>query len=296
MPAREEGSGYDEQYPDIEDLTQLQADDALLDALGTPGSHAEDDLSGDELDAVLRSWRREVDSEPVPELVDAETAAMAIRSARRASTRHARKWKGVVPVTVAACVLGIAFAGTGIAARDAQPGDTLWGVTTVLYSDKARSIEAASEVRHEFDLARTALSQGQVDQARSALDEANVALDSVNVEEDRAQLEDQHRELVSQLDDGDADSSDPPEQDEQSGQDTEPADSSQPTSTEEADEDGGAQPTETTPTPTTSPEPEPTETSTPTPSPSTETGTGTSARQDETGTRTTTEETTSEDQ
>jgi len=123
------------------DLSAVQADDALLDALGGSDPGIADGLGEQELNELLLAWRRDIDSEPLAELVDLDTAVTTVKTAALAQ-RHgqrARRHRFLVPVAAAAAVLAIAFTGTGLAARDAQPGDTLWGLTKVLYADHARS-------------------------------------------------------------------------------------------------------------------------------------------------------------
>ncbi len=74
---------------------------------------------------------------------------------------------------------GHRFAGVGLAARDAQPGDTLWALTKVLYADHARSVEAAEAVKADLREAEAALTEGNVDEAKSKLEDAHAALPTV---------------------------------------------------------------------------------------------------------------------
>jgi len=183
------------------DLSAVQADDALLDALGGSDPKVADGLGDQELNALLLAWRRDIDSEPLAELVDTETAVTALRTAassKRFGQRERRR-RMLVPVAAAAAVLAIAFTGTGLAARDAQPGDTLWGLTKVLYGDHARSVEAAATVKGDLEKANIALAGGRVDDARKALEDAQAALNQVSVEDNLGQLMDQHRQLSEQL-------------------------------------------------------------------------------------------------
>jgi hypothetical protein len=55
---------------------RTRADDALLDRLGstTPGQ------PHDDLDAALLAWRNEIDTPPMPALVDVDTAQNAIQA------------------------------------------------------------------------------------------------------------------------------------------------------------------------------------------------------------------------
>ncbi|TVT01496.1 hypothetical protein FNH07_29245 [Amycolatopsis bartoniae] len=183
------------------DLSAVHADDALLDALGGSDPRVADGLGDQELNALLLAWRRDIDSEPLAELVDTDTAVTTVKTAALAQ-RHgqrARKRRILVPVAVAAAVLAIAFSGTGIAARDAQPGDALWGLTKVLYSDHARSVEAASAARTDLQQASIALSQGRIAEAQQALAEAAAKLSQVSAEDNLAQLMSEHQQLTQLL-------------------------------------------------------------------------------------------------
>ncbi|NIH82613.1 anti-sigma-D factor RsdA [Amycolatopsis viridis] len=183
------------------DLTAIRADDALLDALGGSDPGIADDLGDQELNALLLSWRRDIDSEPLAELIDTDTAVTTIRTAAlaRRHGQRARRRRLLVPVAAAAAVLAIGFTGTSVAARDAQPGDTLWGLTKVLYADHARSVEAASAARIELQQASIALSQGRIAEAQQALAQAAAKLSQVTEEENLSQLMAEHQQLASML-------------------------------------------------------------------------------------------------
>ncbi|WP_308258203.1 anti-sigma-D factor RsdA [Saccharothrix obliqua] len=176
-----------------DDLAGIRADDALLDALGGRGQT--EALVDDELNALLLAWRREVDSRPVGELVDTDTAVATIAAARPQQRRH----RFLIPLASAAAVLAIAFTGVSLVARDAQPGDALWGLTRVLYSEHARSVEAAVTVRTDLDTARIALREGRYGDARSLLDRAGQVLPSISVDDGKADLEEKHGNLWREL-------------------------------------------------------------------------------------------------
>lgn len=193
------------------DLLAVRADDALLDALGGSDPKVADELGQAELNELLLTWSREVDSEPMPQLVDVDTAITTIRAAKAKRTSVGRR-RLLVPVAAAAAVLGVTFGGASIAARDAQPGDTLWGLTQVLYADKAASVEASFDVQAEFKIARNALDDGDYEAARDALDKAEQSLEDVDAEDGHDGLQQQHDDLQDELDAGgptDGDSSDP---------------------------------------------------------------------------------------
>ncbi|MFJ6675140.1 anti-sigma-D factor RsdA [Actinosynnema sp. NPDC091369] len=179
-----------------DDLAGIRADDALLDALGGRDGEQPDSLVDDELNALLLAWRREVDSPPMGELVDTETAVATIAAAR---PQPRGRQRFLIPLASAAAVLAIAFTGMSLVARDAQPGDALWGLTRVLYSEHARSVEAAVAVRTDLDTARAALRDGRYGEARDALLKAERSLPSVSPDDDKDALVQQHSSLLEEL-------------------------------------------------------------------------------------------------
>lgn len=176
------------------DLAAVQADDALLDMIGA--GHPVSDTD-DELTRVLAAWRREVHATPVPELVNTSTALATIRAAARQPARRRNPVFG--SAAAAAAVFVIAFSGVGLVAKSAQPGDHLWGVTQVLYSDYARSVETAAAVRTELNEANTALKQNNPERARAALQRVQQQLPVIGEAEGRTDLTARHRQLEQRL-------------------------------------------------------------------------------------------------
>ncbi|MCR3746367.1 anti-sigma-D factor RsdA [Lentzea californiensis] len=196
----EEVRGQDDRAPHepvADDLSAVQADDRLLDALGSATPGVAGSLGDDDLNALLLAWRNEVETEPFGELVDTDTAIATIQAARpQPVSRH----RFLIPLASAAAVLAIAFTGVSLVARDAQPGDALWGLTRVLYSEHAKSIEAAAIISGDLDAARLALREGKVNEAREKLNKIGESLESVSTADGKQQLEEKHKELEKELD------------------------------------------------------------------------------------------------
>ena len=177
------------------DLAAVQADDALLDALCGPNPSPEG--SDARLTQVLMAWRDEVDTEPVTQLVDTDTALAVVARVRRPEPRRG----GVlVPFAAAAAVLAIAFSGVGVGARAAEPGDRLWSLTKVLYSDVAESREAEAKVEAQLEQVSVLLAQGRVDEALIVLEQVPDELAAVAPDgEGRAELEAKRNVLRQRL-------------------------------------------------------------------------------------------------
>lgn len=184
------------------DLSAVQADDALLDMLrsgetGSGDAGTESTLTDAQVADLLVAWRRDIDAEPIPELVDVDTALQEVARAR-GSTRTGPHRFGV-PLASAASVLLVAFGGLGVAAHSAQPGEALWGLTRVLYADHARSVEAAAAVRTELAKADAALREGRWDEAEESLRRARAQLAVIEPDQGREDLLQRHAKLMGQL-------------------------------------------------------------------------------------------------
>lgn len=177
------------------DVVQVRADDALIASLGQAESLQIDDPIDERLATLLRAWRDDVHAEPQRGL-DLGTAVSALASAPRS---RVPKQSPFGPLATAAAVLVVVFVGLGLAARDAEPGDALWGVTKVLYSDKARSVEAAVTVRTKLDQATDLLHTGDLNAALAALQEARQKLPGVAAEDGKQELATQAQQLMEQL-------------------------------------------------------------------------------------------------
>ncbi|MGH3882649.1 MAG: anti-sigma-D factor RsdA [Pseudonocardiaceae bacterium] len=240
------------------DLAAVQADDVLLDMLGsagrTPGNVG--DVDG-ELTRALAAWRRDVHADSNQVLVDTDTALAVISAARRPIRRRNPVFG---PVAAAAAVMVIAFSGVGLLAKSAQPGDNLWGVTEVLYSDYARSVETAASVRTELEQVKKALQEDKPERAKESLDRIRQQLPAIAEADGKTDLTTQHRELEQRLDAG------PPAQGAPPG--SPDASSSKQSGPAPLDPSSSATDPSTQPGSTTSPEPTPNPSSELTPSPS----------------------------
>jgi uncharacterized membrane protein YgcG len=208
------GSPYDfaaenEEQVDPVDLLAIRADDELLDALAA-GRPVGMSFGGPELDrrfdtgynddqqvlAMLQSWRTDVESEPFPELISVEDASEAIVAGQRA----ARPRRRLVPVAAAAAVVVLALSGVAIGASNAQPGDPLWGVSTILNGNRAKSVEAAYRVNLALTTAQQALAEGRPADARAALADVGPELQHVTDQQRREELSRKSTNLMATAD------------------------------------------------------------------------------------------------
>lgn len=181
------------------DLVAVQADDELINALSSgmsvsaPGVHGYD--AEDHVAAILAAWKAEVDAEPIPELVDVDAAMAAIRAGRPSTARKAGRH--LAPVAAAAAFVVLAIGGVSIGSASSEPGDALWGVSKVLYSERAQSVEAAVSAENHITSAKQALAAGQPEVAAQQLQAAQTDLVAVRPQEGKAELADVQNFLVA---------------------------------------------------------------------------------------------------
>ncbi|TQM35177.1 anti-sigma-D factor RsdA [Pseudonocardia cypriaca] len=184
---RSQPVAFDE-LADPVDLVAVQADDELINALAAGMSVSSPGVGGydadDRVAAILAAWKADVDAEPMPELVDVDTAVSTVLAARQPSGRS----RHLVPVAAAAAFLVLAIGGVSVTSYNAQPDDALWGISKVLYSERAESVEAAARVEERIENAKDALASGQPVRAAQELAQAEKDLQTVRPQEGQGEL------------------------------------------------------------------------------------------------------------
>src|SRR3954447_8238590 len=174
------------------DLVAVQTDDELISTLSAgftvsgPGGFGGGFGPDDRVAAVLAAWKAEVDAEPVPELLDLDTAVAAVRGARPRSAR----FRHLAPVAAAAALIVLVAGGASVGSYSAQPEDALWPVTQVVFPTKAASVQAASNAQDHIAKAKEALVAGRPDDAARELAQARADIGAVRSEEGRDELVD----------------------------------------------------------------------------------------------------------
>ena len=167
------------------DLVAVQADDELVNALGTgavvtygdraAGSDPDLRRTRDErVVAMLAAWRAEIEADPIPELIDLDTAVAAVVAGVKADAagtrrKRARRLRHLAPLAAAAAIIVAAVSGVGLGSQNAMPGDALWPVQKVVNPDRAESVETKLVVESRFEEVRTALKTGDTETAASLL-------------------------------------------------------------------------------------------------------------------------------
>jgi len=186
------------------DLVAVQADDELVNALGAgaavtygdrvPGSDPDLRRHRDErLVTMLAAWRAEIEAEPIPELVDLDTAVAAVVSGMKADAVTARRKRAdrlrhLAPLAAAAAIIVAAVSGVGLGSQDAVPGDVLWPIQKVVNPDRAESVETKLVVESRLETVRTALATGDTETAARELDAISTEIPAVLSEDGQSLL------------------------------------------------------------------------------------------------------------
>lgn len=183
---------FDDDFADEPlDLVAVQADDELINALAAgmtvsaPGRHGYD--ADDKVVAMLAAWKAEVADEPIPQLVDLDTAVAAIESGSSAKRPSSRR-RHLIPLAGAAALLVFSIAGVSIGAQSADPGDTLFPVTQVLYKEAADSKVAKAEVQTRIQQVNAKLRSGDTVGAQQDLAALAPLMEQIRPEEGKTYL------------------------------------------------------------------------------------------------------------
>lgn len=164
------------------DIAAVRADDELLDRIRADFTAGHDLFevhvgagpgfwSVDAMETLLTAWQDELSAAPMPATPSLGKADWALRKGRRQGLRP------MIAVGAAICALLIGSAGVG--SRLARPGDALWPLTTVLWSDRVASAHAGEKVTRQLNVASSALDLGDPTGASTALTSVSVDLPEV---------------------------------------------------------------------------------------------------------------------
>ncbi len=185
-------------FPIVDDLSQIAADDQLLDSIAAGRTDFADlfdvlaPLSPSEsypstgpqsprvvvgsVAPLLATWRSEIVSPPMPVL---PPLAVVKRVMSGPPTRSRQALRHILGVAAAICALLLGSAAVG--AHSAQPGEPLWGLNVVLYADHAASVKAGMQAKANMSNARALIAKGiDVQEVRKLLISAQGNVEEVS--------------------------------------------------------------------------------------------------------------------
>ncbi|WP_327095545.1 anti-sigma-D factor RsdA [Nocardia vinacea] len=158
------------------DIAAVRRDDALIDAIASNGPVQTDSAEEFQLASMLADWRAELISPPLPaepnldEIVAAVNQEIGARQVRIGAQSGGRL-RLIRPILGTAAALALVIGGLSAFSYGAAPGDPLWRVKEVVFSEQAQSTVVQ---RADSDLAnaKTMLAQDNPEQARARLEGA----------------------------------------------------------------------------------------------------------------------------
>ncbi|MFC3964634.1 anti-sigma-D factor RsdA [Nocardia jiangsuensis] len=184
------------------DIAAVRRDDALIDAIASDGPVQTDSPEEFQLAALLADWRAEVVAPPLPAAPDLDEIVAAVNQeigARkvRVGPRGGRL-RLVRPLMGAAAALALVFGGMTAFSYNAEPGDPLWRVKEVVFSEQAQTTVVA-RADDELSQVQAALAQGDNDQARVLLDRVRATAQQVDDPAKQDDLIERWNALVAEL-------------------------------------------------------------------------------------------------
>lgn len=173
----------------VDDLTLITADDQFLDCIAagrgdvfTMPQEFSPGFPAGSLAPLLATWRSEIVGPQGPSVPTADQVQRAVRAELRPVVKRTRR--ALTPMLgVAVAISALLFGSAAAGANSAKPGDPLWALAKVLYSDRANSYAASDAAWHSLRAADRALKMGQPTIALSALTSASGEINKVELAE-----------------------------------------------------------------------------------------------------------------
>ncbi|WP_459547954.1 anti-sigma-D factor RsdA [Nocardia sp. X0981] len=195
-----EGSGTGSEPVDI---VAVRRDDELIDAIARGGPIPTESTEELQLATLLADWRAEIVAPPLPDAPDLDTVVAAVNQeigARQAriSAQSGGRLRLLRPIATTAAALALVFGGLSVFSYQAEPGDALWRVKEVVFSEQAQStvVQYADDNLSE---AQTLLDQGKPEQAKARLEQASANATQVDDPVKRNELVDRWKQLLEEV-------------------------------------------------------------------------------------------------
>ncbi|MFD4403015.1 anti-sigma-D factor RsdA [Nocardia sp. NPDC058499] len=195
-----EGSGAGSEPVDI---SAVRRDDELIDAIARGGPIPTESTEELQLATLLADWRAEIVAPPLPDAPDLDTVVAAVNQeigARQAriSAQSGGRLRLLRPIATTAAALALVFGGLSVFSYQAEPGDALWRVKEVVFSEQAQStvVQYADD---NLAAAQELLDEGKPEQAKARLEQASANATQVDDPAKRNELAARWRDLVGQV-------------------------------------------------------------------------------------------------
>ena len=185
------------------DIAAVRRDDALIEAIAGDGQVATDSAEEYQLASLLANWRADIVEAPMPAGPDLDAVVAAVNQeigARdvRVNAQRRGRLRLVRPIMGAAAAVALIAGGTTAFSYGAQPGDPLWRVKEVVFSQQAQTT-IAQHAEDDMTKAQTLIDQGHPDQAKALLESASDSTTQVDNHTRKQDLQVRWQHLLNQL-------------------------------------------------------------------------------------------------
>lgn len=171
------------------DLAEVQRDDALLDALSGGRPVATGSPEESELAALLADWRAEILAPAMPAEPTLGRVVAAVDDQLSGAGRHGRRGLRLLrPIAGAAAAVAVVMAGLTVFSYNAVPGDPLWKVKEVVFTERANSTVASIDTTTNLEEAERLIKAGDSTAAVQLLQSAGKRVTDVNESDKRDAL------------------------------------------------------------------------------------------------------------
>ncbi|MFD4292041.1 anti-sigma-D factor RsdA [Rhodococcus sp. NPDC058505] len=181
------------------DLGAVQRDDALLDALAGGGDVPTSTEEEYRLAALLAGWRAEIVGPDLPAGPTLDEAAAAVDRERGDQQAPRRGLRLLRPIAGAAAAIAVVMAGVTVFSYNAQPGDPLWRVKEVVFTQRANSTVASIDTTNNLEEAERMIKSGNPQGAIAVLESASKRVGDVSDTDKRDELNAWHDRLMADM-------------------------------------------------------------------------------------------------
>ncbi|MGK8512009.1 anti-sigma-D factor RsdA [Nocardia asiatica] len=184
------------------DIAAVRRDDALIDAIASDGPVHTDSAEEYQLATLLADWRAELIAAPMPAEPDLDAIVAAVNQeigARqvRIGAHSGGRLRLLRPIMGAAAALALVIGGMTAFSYNAEPGDPLWRVKEVVFSEQAQTT-VVQRAGDDLNEAKTLVSQNPT-QAKVRLERAKESAAQVSDPDKRAELMTEWERLLAEL-------------------------------------------------------------------------------------------------
>ncbi len=187
------------------DIVAVRRDDALIDAIAGDGTVSTDSDEEYQLATLLANWRSDIVDEPLPAGPDLDDIVAAVNQeigARQTRVNVAKRGhlRLVRPLMGAAAAVALIAGGMTAFSYNAEPGDPLWKVKEVVFSQQAQTT-IAQNAQGDMAKAQELIAEGHPDQAKPLLASAQASAGQLSDSGRKQTLTERWNEVWTQLHD-----------------------------------------------------------------------------------------------